>query len=114
MAVIDGLWSGKAEEDQFVFANLVDFDSLYGHRRDPEGYARCLIEFDAWLGGFLERIRPDELLIITADHGNDPYHRGTDHTREQVPCLAVSGSGPAPGGMRWFSDVGACVELHFG
>ncbi|HSH15314.1 MAG TPA: phosphopentomutase, partial [Verrucomicrobiae bacterium] len=101
------------ESDCFVFANLVDFDSLHGHRRDPEGYARCLMEFDEWLGVFLGKVTGDDLLIITADHGNDPYHRGTDHTREQVPCLMVSGSGFEPGEMHVFSDVGGCLERYF-
>jgi phosphopentomutase len=113
MAAIDRIWRKEVGESVFVFANLVDFDSLFGHRRDPEGYARCLMEFDAWLGGFLEAISGDDLLIITADHGNDPYHHGTDHTREQVPCLLVRGSGFGPDGMHVFSDVGACVERHF-
>ncbi len=89
MAVIDRLWAENREEPHFIFANLVDFDSLYGHRRDPEGYAQCLREFDAWLGGFIEQVSPDDLLILTADHGNDPYHSGTDHTREQVPVLVL-------------------------
>lgn len=115
MAAIDTIWQQDAPERLFVFANLVDFDSLYGHRRDPEGYARCLMEFDAWLGGFLGKLSENDLLIITADHGNDPYHRGTDHTREQVPCLLVSADSFPPGEMRVFSDVGACVErFHFG
>lgn len=113
MAAIETTWRRAAGRDVFVFANLVDFDSLFGHRRDPEGYARCLMDFDAWLGGFLSTISEGDLLIITADHGNDPYHRGTDHTREQVPCLLVHGSRISPDGMRVFSDVGACVERHF-
>lgn len=87
--VITRLWAEEREEPHFVFANLVDFDSLYGHRRDPEGYAECLREFDTWLAGFLGSVRAGDLLIITADHGNDPYHPGTDHTREQVPVLAL-------------------------
>ena len=89
MAVIEQLWAEKREVPHLIFANLVDFDMLYGHRRDPVGYARCLREFDAWLGGFLPQVGGD-LLIITADHGNDPYHGGTDHTREQVPLLTVN------------------------
>ncbi|MEX1049404.1 MAG: phosphopentomutase [Akkermansiaceae bacterium] len=89
MEVIARLWAEEREEPYFVFANLVDFDSLYGHRRDPEGYAACLRGFDTWLAGFLGSVRAEDLLIITADHGNDPYHPGTDHTREQVPVLAL-------------------------
>ncbi len=110
---IDRLWSDQADGDSFVLANLVDFDSLYGHRRDPSGYARCLMEFDDWLGGFLGKIGAEDLLIITADHGNDPYQRGTDHTREQVPCLVVCGGNFDPGDMRMFSDVSRVVESYF-
>jgi len=113
MERIDQLWSDPSGDDRFVFANLVDFDSLYGHRRDPQGYARCLVEFDAWLGGFLEKLMADDLLIITADHGNDPYHPGTDHTREQVPCLLVCGGKADPGEMAVFSDVARAVESFF-
>jgi phosphopentomutase len=110
MAVIDRLWAQPCEHPEFIFANLVDFDSLYGHRRDPVGYARCLEEFDAWLGGFINRISPEDLVILTADHGNDPYHPGTDHTREQVPVL-VMGRQVADGG---FSEVARWVEDYFG
>lgn len=76
----------------FCFANLIDFDMLYGHRRDPRGYATALEETDAFLGRLLPLLAPDDLLLITADHGNDPTFRGSDHTREFVPLLA---SGPA-------------------
>ncbi|QTN31813.1 phosphopentomutase [Akkermansiaceae bacterium] len=113
MALVGSLCEERADQEEFIFANLVDFDSLYGHRRDPLGYARCLVEFDVWLGGFLQGLHPDELLMITADHGNDPYHPGTDHTREQVPCLVVSGNGFDPGEMRVFADVGECVLRFF-
>lgn len=109
MAVIDRLWAGKHKEPHFIFANLVDFDSLYGHRRDPAGYAHCLIEFDAWLGDFLREILPDDLVILTADHGNDPYHPGTDHTREQVPALVLGKQiKDAP-----FSQVSSWIEEYF-
>jgi len=113
MGIIEELWSGTEGADCLVFANLVDFDSLYGHRRDPEGYARCLMGFDEWLGGFLGKVTDGDLLVITADHGNDPYHPGTDHTREQVPCLVVSPRGSESGGMHVFSDVGRCLESYF-
>lgn len=109
MAVIDRLWAEKRVESHFIFANLVDFDSLYGHRRDPDGYAECLREFDAWLGGFLGKVEPGELVILTADHGNDPYHPGTDHTREQVPVL-VMGQEVEDG---YFSDVARWIDAHF-
>ena len=72
-----------------IFANLVDFDMLFGHRRDVAGYVKALREFDHWLGEFLPQIQPDDLVIITADHGNDPTFRGTDHTREQVPLFVL-------------------------
>src|ERR671933_1507179 len=74
-----------------VFSNLVDFDRLYGHRRDPEGYARALEHFDVRLPEITDAMRAGDLLIITADHGNDPTYRGTDHTREYVPLLAYGG-----------------------
>jgi phosphopentomutase len=112
MAVIDRLWNEARPEPHLILANLVDFDSLYGHRRDPEGYARCLMEFDAWLGGFLMGIKSDDLLIITADHGNDPYYLGTDHTREQVPLLTLGQKQVNLNGT--FNDVAMMVENHFG
>jgi phosphopentomutase len=76
-------------ERGLVFTNLVDFDMLYGHRRDPEGYYHALQEFDAYLPKLVEKMGPSDILMITADHGNDPTFRGTDHTREYVPILAV-------------------------
>lgn len=111
MAVIDRLWSEPRNEDHFIFANLVDFDSLYGHRRNPEGYAQCLRAFDQWLGGFIETILPEDLVILTADHGNDPYHPGTDHTREQVPVLALGLGRELSEGN--FSDVACWIEERF-
>ena len=99
------------------FVNLVDFDALWGHRRDPQGYARELERFDEKLGQLLEILREDDLLIITADHGNDPTYKGTDHTREKVPFLAYSkamkGSGPLPE-TDTFAAVGATVAENFG
>lgn len=108
MEVIARLWAEKRGEPHFIFANLVDFDSLYGHRRDPEGYARCLREFDDWLGGYIGQVEAGDLVILTADHGNDPYHPGTDHTREQVPVLALGMDGPLTDGK--FSDVARWIE----
>jgi phosphopentomutase len=99
MDTIDRLW--EQDSPGFLFANLVDFDMLYGHRRDVDGYARALEEFDLWLGGFLPGIRADDLVLITADHGNDPTWRGTDHTRERVPLFQP---GPAPGGTLGLID----------
>lgn len=86
----------EALDEGLIFTNLVDFDALYGHRRDPAGYARCLEEFDAQLPHMLDALQPDDLLILTADHGNDPTMPGTDHTRERVPLLVV-GSNAAAG-----------------
>ena len=101
-----------------VFVNLVDFDSLFGHRRDPVGYRGALEAFDAELGSLLERLRPDDLVLLTADHGNDPtFTATTDHTREYVPILAA-GPGVRPGtdlGTRsTFADLGATVEEALG
>ncbi|MBB5356726.1 phosphopentomutase [Anoxybacillus mongoliensis] len=98
------------------FVNLVDFDALYGHRRDPKGYGDALEEFDARLPEVFERLKEDDLLIITADHGNDPVHHGTDHTREYVPLLVYSPS--MNGGKQLplretFADVGATIAENF-
>lgn len=99
-----------------LFTNLVDFDSLYGHRRDPEGYGEALMAFDKRLPEIMERIGERDLLIITADHGNDPVHSGTDHTREYVPLLVWSpglhGSGSL-GVRETFADAGATVADNF-
>lgn len=100
-----------------LFTNLVDFDSLYGHRRDPEGYARALEEFDASLPDLMQRVGEKDLLIITADHGNDPTHPGTDHTREYVPILVYGKGLTAPGdlGVRsTYSDLAATIADNFG
>ncbi|AWB45067.1 phosphopentomutase [Paenibacillus sp. CAA11] len=99
-----------------LFTNLVDFDSLYGHRRDPEGYAGALEVFDRALPQLMAATGQDDLLIITADHGNDPIHAGTDHTREYVPLL-VYGPSLTPGqlGIRaTYSDLGATIAENFG
>ena len=99
------------------FVNLVDFDALWGHRRDPEGYARELERFDGKLGELLPQFGPDDLLILTADHGNDPTYSGTDHTREKVPFIAyaknLTGSGPLAE-RDSFADIGATVAENFG
>ncbi len=100
-----------AEEGSLTFANFVEFDSLYGHRRDVAGYAGHLEWFDAALGDPLARLRPDDLLIVTADHGNDPTWSGTDHTRERVPVL-VAGIGARALGQIAFVDVAATVADH--
>ncbi|HRJ73243.1 MAG TPA: phosphopentomutase [Terrimicrobiaceae bacterium] len=113
MRTIDALWSRR--EPGLIFANLVDFDMLYGHRRDPAGYARALAEFDSWLGRFLPGIRDDDLVIITADHGNDPTWRGTDHTREQVPLFVLHGGVRENlGRMTGFGQVASRLRTAFG
>ena len=93
------------------FTNLVDFDMQFGHRRDALGYANALNEFDEWLGQFKAKMRPDDVLIITADHGCDPCHSGTDHTREYIPVL-IYGNGIKPanlGTRAGFCDIAATV-----
>ncbi|SEQ61657.1 phosphopentomutase [Loktanella sp. DSM 29012] len=102
-----------ASDGAFVFANFVEFDSEYGHRRDIPGYAGHLEWFDAALGDLLLRLRDGDLLIVTADHGNDPSWVGTDHTRERVPVL-VHGMGPRALGLINFVDVAATVADHLG
>jgi phosphopentomutase len=100
-----------------AFTNLVDFDSLYGHRRDPEGYGKALEEFDAYVPQLKAGLGPNDLLILTADHGNDPVHAGTDHTREYVPILLYSPSfqSPVSLGIRGtFADLGATIADNFG
>lgn len=101
----------EAADGAFVFANLVEFDSEYGHRRDPAGYAGHLQWFDAELAVLLPKLRSDDLLIVTADHGNDPTWIGTDHTRERVPVLA-HGLGAKPLGLLNFTDVAASIAAH--
>ncbi|MEM7487694.1 MAG: phosphopentomutase [Pseudomonadota bacterium] len=95
-----------------TFANFVEFDSHYGHRRDVAGYARHLEWFDACLPKVLDALRPDDLMIFTADHGNDPTWRGTDHTRERVPVLCAGTTGEA--GLMGFADVAATICTHLG
>ncbi len=99
------------------FVNLVDFDAKWGHRRNPEGYAQELEAFDQKLGVLLEALRKDDLLIITADHGNDPTYTGTDHTREKVPFLAYSKSMISDGELPeqdTFAVIGATIADNFG
>jgi len=107
----------EAADGSLTFANFVEFDSLYGHRRDISGYARALEWFDAGLGPILGRLRPNDIMILTADHGNDPTWPGTDHTRERVPVL-VAGKGPGKGsgklGQVGFVDVAASIAAHLG
>ena len=103
----------EAEEGSLTFANFVEFDTLYGHTRDVAGYARALEWFDTRAGAFLAKLRPGDLAIFTADHGNDPSFRGTEHTRERVPVLCA-GVGTGAFGHCGFVDVAACVAAHLG
>ncbi len=106
----------KSNFSGLCFTNLVDFDALWGHRRDPKGYAKEIEKFDEKLGEFLPLLKEDDLLIISADHGNDPTFKGTDHTREKVPMLAYS---PAFNNARELSEkntfacIGASIAQNF-
>ena len=102
-----------APAGSLTFANFVEFDSLFGHRRDVAGYARALEWFDAAIGRFLAAMQPGDLAIFTADHGNDPTWKGTDHTRERVPVL-VAGAGSGALGLIGFTDVAGLVARHLG
>lgn len=109
---------GRALETRarFVFANFEDFDMKFGHRNDPDGFAKCLEDFDAILCGLLARLEEGDLMILTADHGNDPTDASSDHTREFVPVTLV-GSGVVPGELGdrvGFTAIGATVARHLG
>ncbi|HEY0051308.1 MAG TPA: phosphopentomutase, partial [Pyrinomonadaceae bacterium] len=106
----------NAESRGLIFSNLVDFDMLYGHRRDTEGYARALEHFDRRLPEILDAMRADDLLIITADHGNDPTKEGSDHTREYVPLLVYGKSARAGvdlGTRASLADIGQTIAENF-
>ena len=109
-------FAAKNDWTGFCFINLVDFDMLYGHRNDVNGYTNALNEFDAWLGGFMEQMKPDDVLMITADHGCDPVTPSTDHSREYVPLL-VYGNGIDPenlGTLDGFDNTGRMVLQFLG
>ncbi|MDO4321424.1 MAG: phosphopentomutase [Lachnospiraceae bacterium] len=109
--------TAKEDFHGLCFVNLVDFDALWGHRRDPQGYAQEIEKFDKNLGVLIDTMREDDLLIITADHGNDPTYTGTDHTREKVPFLAYSKSMKGYGALPetdTFAVVGATIADNFG
>ncbi|MBL4811192.1 MAG: phosphopentomutase [Rhodobacteraceae bacterium] len=114
-ALMDHLFSAveNAKDGSLTFTNFVEFDSEYGHRRDVPGYARHLEWFDAALGRLLPKLGQGDLLIVTADHGNDPSWTGTDHTRERVPVI-MAGIGARALGHMGFVDVGASVAAHLG
>jgi len=106
----------KKEFRGLCFVNLVDFDALWGHRRDPVGYAKEIEKFDLGLGNLLKELKDEDLLIITADHGNDPTYKGTDHTREKVPFLAYSPSMKNSGALKdtnSFATIGATIADNF-
>lgn len=103
----------EAEPGSLTFANFVEFDTNFGHRRDVSGYAMQLEWFDSVAGRFLDRLRPGDLAVFTADHGNDPSWRGTDHTRERVPVLGY-GVGARAVGQVGYSDIGASIATHLG
>jgi len=110
-AILEALGRDKSG---LVFANLVDFDAKYGHRRNPEGMAENIRRFDDRLPGLLAALTEEDLMIITADHGNDPTFKGTDHTRERVPLLVVGAEPHDLGVSDGFSDVGATVAAWLG
>jgi phosphopentomutase len=106
----------SAADRSIIFTNFVDFDMLYGHRRDVPGYAAALEYFDGRLPELLDRMKPDDLLVITADHGCDPTWQGSDHTREHIPVLAY-GNGLAAGSLgrrKSFADIGQSLASFFG
>jgi phosphopentomutase len=117
-ALFDRTLEGMASlaDGGLLFANFIDFDSLYGHRRDPAGYAAALEAFDRRVPELRRGLRPGDLAVVTADHGCDPTWQGTDHTREQVPVLAFGPgrSAGAVGRRRSFSDIAATVARHLG
>ena len=107
----------KKDFHGLCFVNLVDFDALWGHRRNPEGYGREIEKFDSGLGTLMNELREDDLLILTADHGNDPTYTGTDHTREYVPFIAYSKKMKETGAIEnqdTFAVIGASVAENFG
>ena len=114
---VDKLIAKMAEDFKGLsFTNLVDFDAVYGHRRNPEGYAEALEAFDARLPEIYANLKEDDLLILTADHGNDPTYPGTDHTREYVPILVYSPKFTEPKELKttYFSDIAATISENFG
>jgi phosphopentomutase len=108
---MDGLADGG-----LIMTNFVDFDTNFGHRRDPLGYGKALEHYDAMLPKVFDRMRVGDLLMLTADHGNDPTWKGTDHTREQVPIMDYR-IGTTPGSIghrRTFADIGQTIAAHLG
>ncbi|HTV70051.1 MAG TPA: phosphopentomutase [Rhizobiaceae bacterium] len=118
MVMFDKALTGMddARDGDLVFANFVDFDTLYGHRRDIAGYAKCLEDFDRRIPEALAKLKDGDMLILTADHGNDPSWRGNDHTRERIPIMGAGpGLKPVSVGLRnTFADIGETVAEHLG
>jgi phosphopentomutase len=107
----------RDRQDDFVFTNLVDFDTKYGHRNDVMGYAKCLEELDAFVPEIVSALKTGDLLVFTADHGGDPSDESTDHTREYVPMVAAGPgvtAGADIGSRKTFADIGATVAEHLG
>lgn len=109
--------ASTAPDNSITFVNLVDFDMVYGHRRDVPGYAKALEDFDSWLPEFEQQLKPGDLAIITADHGCDPTWKGSDHTRENVPVIAFGPAVTQPGAIgkrETFADIGQTIAKHLG
>ena len=107
----------KEDFGGLIFTNLVDFDSLYGHRRNPSGYGRAIMDYDGRLPEILAAMKEEDILVITADHGNDPVHSGFDHTREYVPiliCGAGVRAGVDIGTRKTFADCGRTIAEYLG
>lgn len=117
MAMLRQQLKAHRHDEGLIMANFVDFDSMYGHRRNVKGYAQCLEDFDVMLGQLLPEIQDDELLVITSDHGNDPTWHGTDHTRERVPLLTYSPAFTKSvdlGLRQTYADLGQTIMDNFG
>ncbi len=104
----------EAKDGDLVFTNFIDFDQLWGHRRDVAGYAACLEEFDRRLPELIAVLKPGDLVILTADHGNDPTFKGTDHTREHIPVLGFGPKidGRNGGHLPTYADVAQTIASH--
>jgi len=116
LRVLEEQYAARSADPALIMLNLCDFDTLWGHRNDPEGFRDGLVVFDRWLAGFLEVLAAGDLLLLTADHGNDPTTPSTDHSREQVPLLACLGGnsrGVNLGRRETFADVGTTLAEHF-
>ena len=116
MSVLEELYAQEAETDRLILLNLVDFDMLWGHRNDPLGMAKDLEIFDKWFGSYLQTLRNDDLLLLTADHGNDPTSESSDHSREYVPVIGMIKNNPKGSdlGVRSsFADFGKTVADYF-